>query len=440
MDIEPERQLSHPKRSKTKAGLPKAYTLHLSLAVLLLGFGLQICDASAADTASNSTKTAGSAHKTDKAFRKWVKKLWPSARRKGIKHNTFKAAFNNVSPDPDVIRSANYQPEFVRPVWDYIASAVSDQRIASGRDMLSQHKALLDKIEKKYGVDRHVVVAIWGLESNFGLNKGDMSVIRSLATLAYRDRKRRRFGRRQLLSALKILQRGDIGIAGLKGSWAGAMGHTQFIPTTFDAYAVDFDRDGRRDIWNSIADALGSTAAYLKHSRWKAGQTWGYEVKLPKTIGARHAGRRGRKSLKAWAKKGVKRADGAKFPRPSDRATLYLPAGRRGPAFLVINNFHSILRYNNAATYALAVGHLSDRLRGGKPFSTPWPTKHRPLDKDERIELQHLLIKKGFDTGGTDGIIGTRTLQAVRDYQKSRGHRIDGWPNAKLLEKLRNDG
>jgi membrane-bound lytic murein transglycosylase B len=376
---------------------------------------------------------------SDKRFRQWVEHLWPSARRIGVSRRTFNAAFRGVRPDPEVIRSAHYQPEFVRPVWDYLASAVSDKRIESGQAMLRRHKTLLDRLEQRFKVDRHVIVAIWGMESNFGLHKGDKSVIQSLATLAYRDRRRRRFGRKQLLSALKILQKGDISARNMKGSWAGAMGHTQFIPTTYAAYAVDFDRDGKRDIWNSPTDALASTANYLHKSKWRVGETWGYEVKLPQKMKSARTRLKHRKPLRYWKKRGVIRVGGKKFPRLGDKAALYLPAGRNGPAFLVLNNFRSILRYNNAATYALAVGHLADRLHGYGPFAKSWPTKHKPLARDERLELQKLLTAKGFDTGGMDGVIGNQTLHAVRKYQKSRGLKVDGWPSARVLKTLRND-
>jgi membrane-bound lytic murein transglycosylase B len=376
---------------------------------------------------------------SDRRFRQWVERLWPAARRKGVSRATFNRAFRGVRPDPDVIRSANYQPEFVRPVWDYIASAASEERVSKGRELLEKHKGLFNRLEKRFHVDRHVIAAIWGMESNYGSHRGEKSVIRSLATLAWRDRRRARFGRQQLLSALRILQRGDIDLAGLKGSWAGAMGHTQFIPTTFDAYGVDFDGDGRRDIWNSIPDALASTANYLRKSRWRFGETWGYEVVLPARLRKAKGNHRRYKPLSYWRKLGVKRVGGRPFPRLGDKAALYLPAGGKGPAFLVLRNFRSILRYNNAATYALAIGHLSDRLRGFGPFVTPWPNGFKPLAREERLELQRLLEAKGFDTGGADGVIGNQTLNAVREFQKSRGHKVDGWPSARVLDQLRKD-
>ncbi len=409
----------------------------LSLAILIASLGIAVPLGVSIISVGSQSVSASPA--SDKRFRQWVERFWPLARRKGVSRRTFNTAFRGVLPDPEVIRSAHYQPEFVRPIWDYLASAASDQRIKVGKAMLQENQALFDRLEKRFKVDRYVFVAIWGMESNFGLNKGDQNVIRSLATLAYRDRRRRKFGRQQLLSALKILQRGDISAAQMKGSWAGAMGHTQFIPTTYSAYAVDFTGDGKRDIWNSPTDALASTANYLHKSKWRFGHAWGYEVKLPKKMKSVRTRLNRRKKLSYWKKIGFKRINGKSFPRAGDKAALYLPAGRNGPAFLVLNNFRSILRYNNAATYALAVGHLSDRLRGSGPFVTSWPTKHKPLARDERLELQRLLTAKGFDTGGTDGIIGNATVHAVRKYQKSRGLKVDGWPSARVLKTLRND-
>lgn len=375
----------------------------------------------------------------DKAFRQWVERLWPAARAKGVSRATFDAAFRGVTPDPEVIQAANYQPEFVRPVWDYMAAAASDERIARGRELLARHADLFDRLEQRYRVDRHVLAAIWGMESNYGQNRGDLDVVRSLATLAYRDRRRARFGRTQLLSALRILQRGDIGVENFKGSWAGAMGHTQFIPTTYDAFAVDHDGDGRRDIWNSPADALASAAHYLHKSNWRPDTLWGYEVVLPKALRGGRTGMGARRSVKQWLKGGVARADGLDFPNTAEPATLFLPAGGKGPAFLLLGNFRTIMRYNNATAYALAIGHLSDRLRGANPLVGSWPTQHKPLAREQRIELQQLLTAKGFDTGGMDGIIGNQTLRAVRDYQKARGIEEASWPSVQLLETLRTD-
>jgi membrane-bound lytic murein transglycosylase B len=375
----------------------------------------------------------------DTGFQRYVDRLWPRARKRGISRATFDAAFKGVVPDPEVWEKDAHQPEFVMPASHYISLAVSDTRIEEGSKKLEIHAELLDKIEKRYGVDRHVLVAIWGMETNYGTYLGKKYVIQALATLGYKGR-RTKFGRRQLMAALKILEQGHTTPERMEGSWAGAMGHTQFIPTTYTGNAVDFDGDGRRDIWDTLPDALASTANYLKKSGWQYGKTWGYEVVLPKRFNTRLAGLRRRSSLAHWRKLGVKRVGGEPFPRPSDRASLYLPAGRKGPAFLVLKNFRVIMRYNAATKYALGVGYLSDRIRGYPAFSTPWPDGVRPLDSDERRELQELLIAKGFAIGEIDGVIGSKTREALRTYQKKKGMKADGFPSPKLLESLRKDG
>jgi membrane-bound lytic murein transglycosylase B len=316
-------------------------------------------------------------------FGRFVHDFWAEARRAGISRRVYETAFRGVGPDPSVLLLAQDQPEFKTPVSDYLAKRVTPERIAAGRDMAQTHGAALDRIERRYGVDREILLAIWGMESNYGSHKGEMSVIRSLATLAYVGR-RRNFGRSQLIAALKILQRGDIGATGFTGSWAGAMGHTQFIPTTYNAYAVDWTGDGRRDIWNSIEDALASTANYLAHSGWQRGLKWGYEVKLPAGLDRRLIGEQGRRSLAAWSRLGVRPASGQRFEAGQASAHLVLPAGSDGPAFLVTRNFKAILKYNAATSYALAVGHLGDRIGGGGGLVASWPTDQRALGRVDR--------------------------------------------------------
>jgi membrane-bound lytic murein transglycosylase B len=284
--------------------------------------------------------------------------LWPAAKRRGVSRRVFDAAFAGLTPDPEVIRQAANQAEFKMPLADYLAKRVSERRIANGRAMKSTYAGRLAAIEKRYGVDRDILLAIWGLESNYGERKGDHNVVRALATLAVTGR--RSFGRSQLVAALRILQRGDIAPGQFVGSWAGAMGHTQFIPTTYIAYAVDWTGDGRRDIWNSISDALASTANYLARSGWQRGLSWGWRVKLPKGFSAR-----GRRTLAQWQKLGVEPTGGGAMGPAGVTATLILPAGRNGPAFLVTRNFRAILAYNNATSYALAVGSLADRIGTG---------------------------------------------------------------------------
>ncbi len=374
----------------------------------------------------------------DASFSRWVEQLWPDARKKGVSKKTFQRAFRGVTPDPEVIKKAEHQPEFAKPVWDYLASAVSKKRIENGREMLRKHGPLLASIEARYEVDRHILLAIWGMESSYGQFRGKSNVIRSLATLAYQG-SRRKFGRTQLLAALQILERGDIPPAKMTGSWAGAMGHTQFIPTTYNAHAVDFTGNGRRNIWESHADALASTANYLKVSKWRPGETWGYEVELARGFDYALTGRKIVKTLAQWGELGVRRAKGKSFPRPGDRASIVLPAGSRGPAFAVINNFRSILRYNNAISYGLAVGHLADRIRspssGG--FSKKWPVEYLPLARTERYELQRLLNARGLLRGDADGILGSQTRAAVRAYQKANGMAVDGYPSVVVLKHLK---
>ena len=378
--------------------------------------------------------------KVDKKFISWTKKLWPRARRYKISRKTFNAAFKDVkSPDQEVFDRANNQAEFVKPLWEYIENRVHEKRVEEGKKHLKELEKTLLKIQKKYGVDRHVLVAIWALESNYGSHKGDKNIVRSLATLAYKG-KRRRFGRSQLMAALKILQRGDVKPSNMLGSWAGAMGHTQFIPTTYNAYAVDYDKDGKRDIWQNPIDALASTANYLRVSKWKTGQTWGYEVKLPKKFNYALAGRRSKKSIKAWKALGIKRVNGKKFPRLRDRATLRLPSGAKGPAFLILPNFRSILRYNFSFAYALSVGHMADRLRGQGRFVTPWPVAEETIVlRSEREEVQKLLKAKGYKIDKIDGIFGENTENAVKQYQKKQGYITDGIATKSLLKELREN-
>jgi membrane-bound lytic murein transglycosylase B len=302
--------------------------------------------------------------------------------------------------------------------------------------MLTEYKPLLDKLEAKYGVDRHILVAIWGVESNYGNHQGDKNVIQSLATLACSGTKAR-FARSQMIPALKILQHGDVSHEDMNGSWAGAMGHTQFIPTTYAAYAVDQDGDGRRDIWGTIPDALGSTASYLKVSKWIPGQTWGYEVRLPKGFNPKRYSWGNVKSLAHWQRLGIVRANGLPFPRPGDRARLFSPEGTEGPSFLVLNNFNSLLRYNQAKSYALAVGHLADRLAGYGPFIQPWPTGERRLSMEQRMELQRRLIALGQMEGEVDGVIGSGTVGGIKSYQRAKGLPVDGYPTLTLLKMLR---
>jgi membrane-bound lytic murein transglycosylase B len=367
-------------------------------------------------------------------FEDWRDRFRSKALRAGIDAQLFDQAFAGIAPDLAVVKADGAQPEFTRPVWEYLDGAISPVRVRKGQALLAEHAATLDAIEQRYGVDRETLVAIWGMESSFGQFMGDNSVIRSLATLAYEGR-RPQFAEDQLLAALQILQSGDISASGLRGSWAGAMGQTQFIPTTYLTHAVDFDGDGRRDIWNSSADALASAAHYLQASGWQKGRAWGIQVALPSGFDYALADTEIRKTYAQWNALGVKGTP--TNVDPNDTGYLLLPAGHRGPAFLVFRNFGAILRYNNSSSYALAVGLLGQRLNGGGALLANWPKDERPLGRSERIELQEALATKGYQPGAADGIIGANTRRAVRAFQQSLGLPADGYPTPALLQQLR---
>ncbi|MDC7826977.1 lytic murein transglycosylase [Pseudomonas sp. BLCC-B13] len=367
-------------------------------------------------------------------FADWRAGFRAKALQAGIQPQVFDQAFAGVTPDLSVVKADGAQPEFTRPVWEYLDGAISPLRVRKGQALLAEHAATLEAIEQRYGVDRETLVAIWGMESSFGQFMGEQSVIRSLATLAYEGR-RPRFAEDQLLAALQILQSGDISSTGLRGSWAGAMGQTQFIPTTYLTHAVDFDGDGRRDIWNSSADALASAAHYLQASGWQKGRAWGIQVALPSGFDYALADTEVRKTYAQWYAHGVKGTP--TNVDPNDTGYLLLPAGHRGPAFLVFRNFGAILKYNNSSSYALAVGLLGQRLDGGGPLLASWPKDERPLGRSERIELQEGLAARGYEPGPADGIIGANTRRAVRAFQQSLGLPADGYPTPALLQQLR---
>ncbi len=369
-------------------------------------------------------------------FATWVANFRSRALRAGITDRTFNAAFAGVQYLPETIRRDRNQSEFVKPMSEYMATAASDLRVKGGRDMLRKHARLLAQIEAAYGIEPHVIVAFWGMESNYGKRRGDTPLISTLATLAF-DGRRGRFFEKQLIAALKILQRGDIAPSQMTGSWAGAMGHTQFIPTTFDAYAVDFTGDRRRDIWSDDpSDALASTAAYLKRFGWRKGQPWGVEVRLPRGFDYGRSNRSVKMSPAQWGQLGVRGTDGRVVPNYGT-ASLITPTGGRGPAFLVFRNFDVISRYNNAEAYMIGVGRLSDRLRGMDRLQTPWPAGERDLFRAERRELQQRLTAAGYSTAGIDGKIGPATRRAIRAYQRAVGLPADGYASLSLLNRLR---
>jgi len=366
-------------------------------------------------------------------FSACVRALRGEAMAQGITRQTFDQAMAGVEPDQGVLDAMDNQPEFTTPIWDYMASLVDDQRIAEGRARLAEWATVLADVERKFGVDRHIVVAVWGVESNFGRNLGGRPLVRSLATVSCSGR-RQPFFRGELIAALRILQSGDVPPELLKGSWAGAFGQTQFMPSTFHRSAVDFDGDGRRDIVASVPDALASAANFLKNAGWASGQPWGYEVRLPANYNGA-SGRRTRQAVTQWSRLGIRRADGEALTG-GDLAALLLPAGTGGPAFIVLRNFNAIYSYNAAESYALAIAHLADRLRGAGPFQAAWPTDDPGLSRAERRELQELLIRQGHDIGEADGIIGSRTRAAIEKFQASAGLPVDGRAGALTLRAL----
>lgn len=365
-----------------------------------------------------------------------LERLWPQAAKRGISRTTYETYALTLTPDVKIMEFLDSQPEFTRALWDYLDFLVTDARIARGREILTQHADIFDAVEKTYGVDRYVITAIWGVESNFSTAGGERPVVRSTATLACIGRRQPYF-RDEFLSALEILQRGDVRPEQLKGSWAGAFGPTQFMPTSFKRFAVDFDGDGKRDVVDSVPDLIASTANNLKKDGWSAGQTWGYEVAVPAGFNYLLADQSRRMTLREWEQLGVRRIGGKPFPRPDDSAYLLVPAGVRGPAFIMLNNFRAIMKYNPSEAYALAIGHLADRMRGGGAFAQAWPREERVLSRAERYELQQLLAARGFDTGQPDGRLGGKTRVAIRNFQASLGEPPDGFASSNVLNQLR---
>ena len=369
-------------------------------------------------------------------FERWIAGFRMRAQTKGISADTFDRAFSGIEYSDYVIEKDRNQSEFTKALWDYLDSAVSDNRVINGKAALRKHHKLLDEIEAKFGVDKEIVVAIWGLESAYGEVRGDNPLIGSLATLAY-DGRRGAFFESQLIAALQIIQSGDVAPARMTGSWAGAMGHTQFIPTSYLAYAVDFTGDGKRDIWSDDpADALASTAAYLARFGWKKDHPWGVEVRLPAGFDYALSGERVKKSAAEWAALGIRDINGGKVADYGP-ASVLLPAGAQGAAFMIFNNFHVIERYNTADAYVIGVGHLADRIKGGPAIQAAWPRDDRALVFAERQELQERLTKAGFDTQGVDGKIGPNTIAAVKAFQRSLGLITDGYASLDILKRLR---
>jgi membrane-bound lytic murein transglycosylase B len=369
-------------------------------------------------------------------FNGCIQRLWPAAAKRGISRNTFAKHTAALTPDLRIMDLLDNQPEFTKSVWDYLDILVTGERIERGRALLEKYRSVFDAVERTYGVDRYTIAAIWGVETNYGTLGGERPVLRSTATLACIGRRQNYF-REEFLSTLEILQHGDVRPEHLVGSWAGAFGPTQFMPTAFKRYAVDFDRDGRRDVVDSIPDIIASTANNLKKDGWITGQTWGYEVIVPTTFNFLLADNSRTMSIREWERNGIRRPDGHPFPRPEDHAFLLVPTGVQGPGFLMLTNFSVIMKYNPAEAYALAIGHLADRLRGGGSFAQDWPRYERVLTRTERLELQQLLARHGFDVGEPDGQFGLKTRAAIRDFQAKSGWIPDGFASAGILDQLR---
>ena len=368
-------------------------------------------------------------------FRSWLSEFRAEASKAGISERTLRTALDGVQPLPDVIKKDRRQAEFTLSYWRYM-DRVNKHRIKKGKALLKKHGAILGRVYKKYGVPPRYLIAFWGLESNFGSTFGGYQVIPSLATLAH-DGRRSKFFRAQLLAALKILDNGDITLKRMQGSWAGAMGHFQFIPTTYEGYAVDFDGDGRRDIWHSMADAFASAANYLSSLGWDDSEKWGREVKLPRNFDFGSASLRVKKSLSDWQRSGVRRINGANLPKVDIETSLVIPAGYKGPAFAVYRNFRRIMRWNNSILYAISVGHLADRLSGRGPISVPRPANDRRVSIAKVKEIQTMLNARGYQTGKPDGIVGKGTRAAIRAYQNSQNVPADGYVTVELWEMLR---
>ncbi|SIQ39615.1 membrane-bound lytic murein transglycosylase B [Rhizobium sp. RU20A] len=382
--------------------------------------------------------SSGVAH-ADAGFQQWIQDFYKTAAKSGITAQTYRQAFAGVkTPDPTVLEKARYQPEFKHKIWEYVDSRVNPYTRGVGQEMAAKHERTLNAIEKHFGVDRTILLAIWSMESNYGaiLEKEDRLhyVPRALATLAYADDRRAKFARTQLIAALKILQSGDITPRELTGSWAGAMGHTQFIPTSYLLYAIDADGNGHRDIWNSVPDALATAANLLKKNGWRTGETWGYEVVVPASA-ARYSGQS--KTLAQWQKLGLARPNGKGFRNPDQRAELKMPAGGNGPGFLMTRNFFVIKRYNASDSYALGVGLLADQIAGYGGMQQRWPRPDGSLDVSEKFELQSRLKQMGYYDGEVDGNFGSGSKAAIQAFQQRNGMTPDGQPTQHLLNLLR---
>lgn len=395
----------------------------------------------ASNTATTTAPVTGSYMSTS-SFQGCLANLRSQAIASGVSGSTYDRYTQNLSPDYSVIDKLNYQPEFSTPIWDYLSGLVDNERVQAGQQKLAQHRVVLNRVEQTYGVPAETVVAVWGVESNYGDISGKYPLLQALGTLSCEGRRQSYF-RGEFFATMRILQRGDLTQDQLYGSWAGAFGHTQFMPSTYERLAVDFDGDGRRDLVSSTTDALASTANFLKRAGWQTGMPWGFEVKIPQGVSIAGESRRNKRSLNSWIAQGVTRTDGTALIQGnlsgSTPAGLITPAGANGPAFLVFKNFDAIYSYNAAESYGLAIAHLSDRLRGGTPFLTAWPTDDAGTSRAERREIQQFLIQRGYDIGAIDGLIGDKSRQAIQQEQTRLGLKPTGRAGQQILRAFRQE-
>ncbi|MND73252.1 Membrane-bound lytic murein transglycosylase B precursor [compost metagenome] len=375
-------------------------------------------------------------------FQSCLANLRSQAVAAGVSGTTYDRYTQNLTPDYSVIDKLNYQPEFSTPIWDYLSGLVDEERVELGKQKLAQYRDVLNRASQTYGVPPETIVAVWGVESNFGDISGKYPLLQALGTLSCEGRRQSYF-RTEFFATMRILQRGDLTEDQLKGSWAGAFGHTQFMPSTYERLAVDFDGDGRRDLVSSTVDALASTANFLDKAGWQAGMPWGFEVKVPQGMSIDGEGRRSKKALSSWSARGVTRIDGSPLVQgalsSSTSAGLMAPAGVNGPVFLVFKNFDAIYSYNAAESYGLAIAHLSDRLKGARPFATSWPTDDPGTSRAERREIQQFLINRGYDIGAVDGLIGDKTRVAIRQEQTRLGLNPTGRAGQQILRSFRQE-
>ncbi len=379
---------------------------------------------------------AASAVSAQGSFQSCLSGLRSDAAAKGVSGATFDRAMAGVEPDMKIIEAMNNQPEFKTPIWDYLGTLVDDEKVAEGRAMMRQHASVLAAAEQRFGVDRHTIAAVWGVESDFGKAKGRWPLVQALSTGACLAPRRNAFFKGELFATLQIIQRGDVRPERLFGSWAGAFGHTQFIPTTYLRLAVDGDGDGRRDLVDSIPDALHSTANFMDKAGWVTGATWGYEVRVPDGYSG-PSGRNPKQPVSSWAARGIVKFDGSPL-NGNGNAGLLMPAGRNGPAFLVFKNYDAAYSYNGADSYALAISLLSDRLRGRPGVQGEWPTDDLPLSREQRRELQRLLIARGYNVGEPDGAVGSLTRAAIKEVEARLGLPQTGRPGEKVLRALKS--